>query len=40
MNMQQVMSTVSTNPGSDVDWDENPAKKQQNPACLQKIYMN
>ena len=36
MNMQQVMNTVNTNPGSDVDWDENPAKKQQNPACLQK----
>ena len=30
------MNTVSTNPGSYVDWDENPAKKQQNPACLQK----
>lgn len=31
------MNTVScTNPGSYVDWDENPAKKKQNPACLQK----
>ena len=25
-----------TNPGSYVDWNENPAKKKQNPACLQK----
>ena len=30
------MNTVSTNPGSYVDWNENPAKKKQNPTCLQK----
>ena len=30
------MNTVSTNPGSYVDWNKNPAKKKQNPTCLQK----